>query len=226
MDVVARRCEFVTGRSADHGGAGDSGVLTAFGVFQGMRAAAKHRWGSPELTGLRVGVAGVGKVGRRLVGHLVADGADVIVSDVDPEAVRRLREAHPEIDAAPDTAGLLTAGIDVFAPCALGGVLTEDVARRLTAAIVCGGANNQLASDGVAKLLHDRGVLYAPDYVVNAGGVIQVADEIHGFDMDRARAKAAGIFDTTLRIFEQADRDGVPPSEAADRLAEQRMQIG
>ena len=111
----------------------------------------------------------------------------------------------------------------MYAPCALGGALNDDSVPALTATIVCGAANNQLAHPGVEKDLADRGILYAPDYVVNAGGVIQVADELHGFDFERARGKATNIFDTTLAIFERAAADGIPPAAAADRLAEQRM---
>ncbi|MGI8799272.1 MAG: Leu/Phe/Val dehydrogenase [Pseudonocardia sp.] len=223
MDIVAQACQYVTGRSPGNGGAGDSGLLTAFGVFQGMRAGAAHLWGSTSLAGRRVGIAGVGKVGRRLVEHLLDDGAAVVVSDVNAAAVGAVRTAHPEVHAVADTAALVSAQIDVYSPCAMGAALDDAVVEVLAAKVVCGGANNQLAHPGVAKLLHDRGILYAPDYVVNAGGVIQVAEEIGGFDLDRAQAKAARIFDTTTAVFEQAELDGVPPSIAADRLAEQRM---
>ncbi|QKW20905.1 Glu/Leu/Phe/Val dehydrogenase [Kitasatospora sp. NA04385] len=226
MDVVARETSFVTGRSPEHGGAGDSSVLTAFGVFQGMRASARARWGRPTLSGRRVGVAGVGKVGHHLVGHLVEDGATVVVTDVSEAAVNRVRAAHPEVEVVADTAALLNASLDVYAPCALGGALTDDTVAVLGAAgtsVVCGAANNQLAHPGVEKDLADRGILYAPDYLVNSGGVIQVADEIEGFDFDRAKKKATRIFDTTLEIFTRAAADGVPPAVAADRLAEKRM---
>lgn len=223
MDVIARECDYVTGRTLAHGGAGDSSILTAFGVFQGMRAAAEHTWGDPTLRGRRVGVEGVGKVGRRLVDHLVTDGADVIITDVSEVAIDRVRAEHPEIEAVDGHAALAGAEIDVYAPCALGGALDDATVEALQAKIVCGGANNQLAHAGIEKQLADRGVLYAPDYVVNSGGVIQVADEIEGFDFDRARQKATGIFDTTRRIFRIAADEGVPPAVAADRLAERRM---
>ncbi|WP_042407895.1 Glu/Leu/Phe/Val dehydrogenase dimerization domain-containing protein [Streptacidiphilus carbonis] len=223
MDVVARECDYVTGRSPEHGGAGDSSVLTAFGVFQGMRASAQHRWGSPSLEGRRVGVAGIGKVGHHLVRHLVEEGAHVVVTDVRAGAVDRVRADHPGVEPAADTAALIRADLDVYAPCALGGALNDTTVPVLTAGIVCGAANNQLAHPGVEKDLADRGILYAPDYVVNAGGVIQVADEIDGFVFERARAKAAKIFDTTLEIFDRARADGVPPAVSADRLAERRM---
>ncbi|GAB2776241.1 Leu/Phe/Val dehydrogenase [Streptomyces daliensis] len=224
MDVISRECRWTTGRSPANGGAGDSSVLTAYGVFQGMRASAQHLWGAPTLRGRTVGIAGVGKVGHLLVGHLLEDGARVVITDVRPESVARVRAAHPEVLVAPDTAALIrTEGMDMYAPCALGGALDDDTVPALTAKAVCGAANNQLAHPGVEKDLADRGILYAPDYVVNAGGVIQVADELQGFDFARAKAKAGKIFDTTAEIFRRADADGVPPAAAADRIAEQRI---
>ncbi|MEW1644606.1 Glu/Leu/Phe/Val dehydrogenase dimerization domain-containing protein [Streptomyces sp. NPDC091219] len=225
MDVVARECRWTTGRSPENGGAGDSSVLTAFGVFQGMRASARHLWGDASLHGRKVGVAGVGKVGHHLVQHLRDEGAEVVITDVREESVRRILDKHPTgVTAVADTEALIRVeGLDVYAPCALGGALNDDTVPVLTAKVVCGAANNQLAHPGVEKDLADRGILYAPDYVVNAGGVIQVADELHGFDFDRCKAKAAKIFDTTLAIFARAKEDGIPPAAAADRIAEQRM---
>jgi valine dehydrogenase (NAD+) len=223
MDVVARECDFVTGRTTAQGGAGDSSVLTAYGVFQGMRAAAEVTWGVPSLAGRTVGVAGVGKVGHHLVEHLLDDGARVVVTDVSPDAVLRVTDAHPEVSAVATADALVAEDLDVYAPCALGGALTDEVVAVLRARVVCGAANNQLAHDGVEKLLADAGVLYAPDYCVNAGGLIQVADELVGFDFDRARERAGGIFETTGEVFRIADSEGVPPSIAADRIAERRM---
>ncbi|MFF7330684.1 Glu/Leu/Phe/Val dehydrogenase dimerization domain-containing protein [Streptomyces sp. NPDC008150] len=224
MDVVARECRWTTGRSPENGGAGDSSVLTAFGVYQGMRASAEHLWGDPSLRDRTVGIAGVGKVGHHLVEHLLADGARVVITDVRQDAVRRVADAHPGVRVVADTESLIRVeGLDIYAPCALGGALDDTTVPVLTAKVVCGAANNQLAHPGVEKDLADRGILYAPDYVVNAGGVIQVADELHGFDFERCRAKAARIYDTTLEIFARAKQDGVPPAAAADRIAEQRM---
>ena len=222
MDVIARESAYVTGRSPAHGGAGDSSILTAYGVFQGMRAAAQVAWGSATLKGRRVGVAGVGKVGHHLVEHLLEDGASIVVADVNRDAVDRVRLLRPEVDVV-DPDALVTQSMDVYAPCALGGALSDDVVGELQAKVVCGAANNQLAHPGIEKQLEDRGVVYAPDYVVNSGGLIQVADEIEGFSEARARAKATEIFDTTLRIFRLAADEGVPPAVAADRLAERRM---
>lgn len=226
MDVVARECAHVTGRSPAEGGAGDSSVLTAYGVFQAMRACAERLWGSTSLSGRRVGISGVGKVGAKLAGLLLDDGASVVVTDVAEPAVESLRTTQPAVEVADDTDALLRSGIDVFSPCALGGALddhTVDVLINGDVSAVCGAANNQLEHAGIEKTLDNAGVLYAPDYVVNAGGVIQVADELHGFSFDRAQNKAAGIFDTTREIFAVAGNDGVPPALAADRIAQRRI---
>ncbi|WP_256642510.1 Leu/Phe/Val dehydrogenase [Streptomyces murinus] len=224
MDVVARECRWTTGRSPENGGAGDSSVLTSFGVYQSMRACAQHLWGDPSLRDRTVGVAGVGKVGHHLVRHLLDEGAKVVITDVRPDAVQRILDEHEGVTAVADTDALIRLeGLDIYAPCALGGALNDATVPVLTAKVVCGAANNQLAHPGVEKDLADRGILYAPDYVVNAGGVIQVADELHGFDFERCKAKATRIFDTTLAIFARAKEDGIPPAAAADRIAEQRM---
>jgi len=228
MDVVARECRFVTGRSPENGGAGDSSILTAFGVYQGMRACAQDRWGEPNLGGRRVGIAGVGKVGRHLIEHLTEDGAQIVVTDVNPAALDWVRDKFPGVRVVDGTDELIDTELDVYAPCALGGALDDAVIERLSASVVCGAANNQLAHPGVDKALADRGVLYAPDYLVNAGGVIQVGDEAAhlregGFSFERARARAERIFDTTLEILRRSKADGVPPAATADRLAEERM---
>ena len=228
MDLVSRECRYVTGRSPENGGAGDSSILTAFGVYQAMRACAQDRWGEPRLTGRRVGIAGVGKVGRHLIEHLTGDGAEIAVTDVNPAALDWVRENFPAVRVLGSTEELIAAELDVYAPCALGGALDDEVVGRLTASVVCGAANNQLAHPGIDKALADRGVLYAPDYLVNAGGVIQVGDEAAhlesgGFSFDRARARAARIYDTTLEILRRSKADGVPPAATADALAEERM---
>jgi valine dehydrogenase (NAD+) len=223
MDIIARESRYVTGRTTAHGGAGDSSVLTALGVMHGMRAAVQHAWGNSSLRGRTVGVEGVGKVGHRLVSHLIEAGAEVVICDVSANAVEAVRARHPQVRAVRDVGALVAEPLDILAPCAMGGTLTEELVTTLDARIVCGSANNQLAHHGIEKLLADRGILYAPDYVVNSGGVIQVADELAGFNFDRARAATEQIFTTTAKLLAIADADGVPPSVAADRLAERRM---
>jgi valine dehydrogenase (NAD+) len=229
MDLVSETTRFATGRSEARGGAGDSSVLTAYGVFQGMRACAQEVWGEPTLRGRTVGIAGVGKVGRLLAGHLLDDGATVVVTDVSERAVMALQEAHPGIVAVPDTGTLVRSDLDVYAPCALGGALDDETVRALRAEVVCGAANNQLADegeDGTARLLMERGITYAPDFLVNAGGVIQVSDELHGFDFERAKKGAAAIFEHTLTVLRTATERGISPAAAADHVAEQRMAAG
>ncbi len=226
MDIVGRESSFVTGRTVPNGGAGDSSVLTALGVFAGLRAAAEHVWGSTSVAGRTVAVEGAGKVGHRLVDHLVTDGARVIVYDTSHAAIERVRAQHPEVNVAESRDELLRGPLDVYSPCALGGAVDDGTVDALAAngtKIICGGANNQLAHAGVEKMLADLGIVYAPDYLVNAGGVIQVADELHGFSFDRARARAEQILSTTRQILRSADADGVPPAVAADRLAERRI---
>jgi valine dehydrogenase (NAD+) len=223
MDVIARESRYVTGRTVSHGGAGDSSVLTAYGVFEGMRAAALVAWGRPSLQGRCVGVAGVGKVGHHLVRHLVEDGAEVVVTDVDPVKVAAVERQHPTVRSVASTQELVGEPLDVYAPCALGGAVDATVLEQLKARVVCGGANNQLADPSLDKALADRGIVYAPDFVVNAGGLVQVADEREGFDFERARARVSRIHDVTLEVLREAQRDGVPPGTVAERRAQRRI---
>jgi valine dehydrogenase (NAD+) len=226
MDIVSETTRFATGRSEAKGGAGDSSILTAYGVFQGQRACAQHLWSEASLKGRTVGIAGVGKVGRILAGHLLEDGARVVVTDVNEQAVADLLALHPEVETVPDTAALVRSDIDIYAPCALGGALDDATVEALTATVVCGGANNQLVTEGpggTADRLRERGITYAPDFLVNAGGVIQVSDELHGFDFERAKKGAAAIFDHTLEVLQTADARGTTPAAAADHIAEERM---
>ncbi len=230
MDIVGKETRFATGRSEANGGAGDSSVLTAYGVFQGMRASAAHVWDKPSLAGKTVGIAGVGKVGRLLAAQLLADGARVVVTDVNGAALDALLEEHREIDVVDDVTALVRTELDVYAPCALGGALDDATVQVLSAKVVCGAANNQLVTegpDGTAEALMARGITYAPDFLVNAGGVIQVGDELHGFDFARARQRTTGIYDATAAVLRVAAEQGISPAEAADHMAEARMaQVG
>ena len=198
MDIVARECDFVTGRTVEHGGAGDSSVLTAFGVFQGMRAAAEIAWGSPTLH------RAAGRRRRRRQGRAPPRRAPARRRrrGRDHRRLRAGRRAGPQPPPArsrwsrtPRT--LVASDIDVYAPCALGDAINDETVQILKARIVCGAANNQLAHPGIEDVLESRGILYAPDYCVNAGGLVQVADELEGFSFDRAKARASTIYDTT-----------------------------
>src|SRR5690625_1326007 len=228
MDMLARESRWVTGRSPAEGGAGDSSVLTAYGVFQGMRACAEVRWGQASLRGRRVGISGVGKVGSKLAAHLLEDGAEVVVTDISPEAVSTVTDDLPRVEVAPDQDQLLRSKIDILSPCALGHMIDDDVVAGLaqdgTCQVICGAANNQLATPDMAEKVDAAGILYAPDYLVNCGGVIQVADELHGYSESRARNRAQQIQDTTAAVLSRAMREGVTPDAAANRLAEQRVE--
>ncbi|MBF6210160.1 Glu/Leu/Phe/Val dehydrogenase [Nocardia puris] len=220
LDIIGEVTNHVVGRSARTGGSGDSAPMTALGVFQSMRAAADSIWRAPSLAGRTVGVEGLGKVGTELVALLHADGARIVVADVDPDAVRRVRDRFPDVSVA---AHVLGADLDVYAPCALGGTLTTDTASTLTARIVCGAANNQLWTPDVEQILTDRGVVWVPDYVANAGGLIQVAGELRRASAERIRTEVDAIYDTVSSLLEQSRTESILPGRAADRIAEERI---
>lgn len=223
MDVIGQTCRWTTGRSPEHGGVGDSGILTALGVLRGMQACALHAFGSDDLSGRLVGVVGAGKVGGRLVGHLARAGARVAVLEPSATARQAVRAEGPDVELVDSLDDLLRLPLDVLSPNALGGLLTADLAARLDVPVVCGGANNQLDDEAVADVLAARGVLYAPDFMVNCGGVIQVAEELAGGDLARARERTEAVFDTTADVLDRAARSSLTPLAAAMGLAEERI---
>lgn len=223
MDTIGEVCRWTTGRSPENGGVGDSGILTAFGIFEGLRASAEVIWGSTDLSDRLVGVVGVGKVGGRLVGHLMDAGARVVAIDPSGPARQAVSDAHSEVRFVDSVDSLLAEPLDVLSPNAMGGFLTAERAARVPARLVCGGANNQLATPDVADLLAERGIVYAPDFMVNCGGVIQVAEELVGCDLDRARARTARVFQTTQRVLERAATEAITPVAAAEREAMDRV---
>lgn len=223
MAVIARETRWVTGMDVAHGGSGDSGVTTAFGVHIALRAVAEHLWGSADLSARHIAVQGLGKVGSRLVEHLTTEGAKVTVADVDEGSVARVADAHPVEVVEPDL--ILDVDADILSPNALGAVLVENSIPRLQVRAVCGGANNQLGEVEDAARLAEAGILYAPDYVVNAGGLIQVTDELApgGYSAERAQRKAEGIGATLMEIFALAEDEGLTTEMAAERVAERRI---
>ncbi|MEA2712641.1 MAG: leucine dehydrogenase [Gemmatimonadales bacterium] len=200
---------------------GDPSPVTAYGVYVGMKAAARFRWGSDRLAGKTVAVQGAGKVAYHLMQHLHAEGSNLIVTDIDEEKVKRAVQEFGARPVPPDA--IYDQDADIFSPNALGAVINDDTLPRLKVEIIAGGANNQLAEDRHGDLLEKRGILYAPDYVINGGGVINVYGELHRWPVERAKKKAGEIFETLLRIFNMAKRDKTPTYEAADRLAQQRI---
>jgi valine dehydrogenase (NAD+) len=224
MDLIAEETSFVTGTSPERGGSGDPSPATAWGVYWAIKAAAAHRWGSADLAERRVTVLGVGKVGRALVDHLVEAGARVTIADTSADAEVSVTTAHPGV-AVVNPADALSTRADVVAPCALGGLLDRLSIPALATQIICGAANNQLATEDDARRLAEAGVLYVPDFVANAGGVINIADEAApgGYDRERAFARAAGIGDNVARVLARSDSEGITTEAAAHRLVEDRL---
>lgn len=221
MEVIHHETRWVTGVSPALGGGGDPSPVTASGVLQGMKAAAQHKWGDDSLKGKSVAIQGLGSVGSYLAKYLKEEGAKTFGADIDAEATAQARsELGVEIVPAHE---ILEVECDVLAPCALGAVLNDDTIPRLRCQIVAGGANNQLADDRHGQDLHDRGILYAPDFVGNAGGLINVYNELVGYNREVALRMARGIYANMLRVFEISRSQSIPTHKAADRLAEERI---
>lgn len=221
VDIIGRRTEHVGTRTPARGGSGDSGPLTAFGVFQAMRAAASHVWGAPHLEGRCVGVEGLGKVGFHLARLLVDGGAHVLASDLSPAARDRVQAELPDVRLVDDVSS--HHDLDVYAPCALGATLSISSARSLRAEVVCGAANNQLVTPDVEDELVARGITWVPDYVASAGGLIQGVVEKDGGDELVARQRVARVFETVDSILSTAERDRTTPGRAAQQLAQMRL---
>ncbi|HEY1937119.1 MAG TPA: Glu/Leu/Phe/Val dehydrogenase [Candidatus Angelobacter sp.] len=218
MEYILQETSHVAGLQ---GRSGDPSPHTARGVFRAMQAAARQKWGSDDLSGRAVAIQGCGHVGYFLAGELARAGARLLVTDVDQTKVNRVVEDHGATAAGTDE--IYSASTDVFAPCALGGVLNDQTIPQLKVSLVVGGANNQLLEPRHGDLLQQRGILYAPDYAVNAGGVINgCCREMLGWDVPKTLAKTDAIYDTLLTIFEMAERERIPTYQAADRLAEER----
>ena len=221
MDVIGEVTPHVTGVDPERGGSGDPSPATALGVFEAMRAVALHLWGEAALDGRRVTVSGVGKVGSDLCRQLVTAGAAVTIADVNDAAIARLTGEFPAIDVMPVEKAHMTE-CDIYSPCALGAVLNATTIAELRCAAVVGAANNQLAVPEDANRLREAGVTYAPDFIVNAGGVINIAEELHGYDRERAMRNVRRIHDTTLAVLRRAEYESVTTEVAAERLAEER----
>lgn len=222
MDAIAEVTPWVTGVSESLGGSGDPSPVTAFGVLCSMRAALHAHVGRSTLRGKRVMVQGAGHVGAHLAHLLAAEGAEVLVADLDPERAARL--AADTGATVVDAAHALTTWCDVLAPCALGGVLTEQIAPVLRCRVIVGAANNQLADRAADHAIARRGILVVPDFVASAGGIVNIAQEFTGYDRDRAMAETARIEDTTARVIESARHHGLTPTEAALAMARRRIE--
>ena len=222
MEWIRMETQYVTGI---YGGSGDPSPVTAFGTYRGIKAAAKAKYGDDSVAGKTVAVQGLGHVGSYLCGMLHEEGAKLVVTDIDKDRVAHAKDQFGAKTVAPDE--IYDVKAEVFAPCALGAIINDKTLPKLKFEIIAGAANNVLAEPRHGDELHAKGILYAPDYVINAGGLINVYGELNGWSSDRAKRKAGEIYDTLIQLFELADQEGIPTWVAADRLAERRIeQIG
>jgi leucine dehydrogenase len=222
MDYVKMETDYVTGVA---GKSGDPSPVTAYGTYRGIKACANEKYGSDSLNGMTIAVQGAGHVGYHLCRLLAGEGAQVFVTDIDEERVRKAVKDCSARAVAPDD----IYGVDaqVFAPCALGAIINDDTIAEFQFEIIAGAANNQLAQERHGDILHKRGILYAPDYVINAGGLINVYGELNDWTPEQAKRKAGEIYDTLMQIFELAKEHEIPTYQAADRVAERRIeQVG
>ncbi|MFC7060568.1 branched-chain amino acid dehydrogenase [Halobacillus seohaensis] len=222
MDLIHEETDYVTGISPAFGSSGDPSPITAYGVYRGMKAAAKEGFGDDSLEGKTVAVQGVGNVAFTLCRHLHEEGAHLIVTDINEEAVQ---QAVDEFGAkAVGTEEIYSVDCDIYAPCALGATINDETIPQLKAKVIAGAANNQLKETKHGDILHEKGVVYTPDYVINAGGVINVADELNGYNEERAMKRVETIYDNVTEVFNISRRDNIPTYKAADRMAEERIE--
>lgn len=221
MDYIHMETDFVTGISPEFGSSGNPSPMTAYGLYTGMKAAAKEAYGSDVLKGKTVAVQGVGNVAYRLCEHLHKEGANLIVTDINEESVQRAVDAFGAKAVGPDE--IYDVDCDIYSPCALGATINDDTIPRLKAKVIAGSANNQLKADEHGDVLHKKGILFTPDYVLNSGGVINVADELNGYNKDRALKNIDTIYHNLIKIFAISKRDNIPTHVAADRMAEERI---
>lgn len=218
MTIIAEETDYVTGLP---GTSGDPSPVTAFGVWRGMKAAADEVFGSPDLQGRVVAIQGLGHVGYHLAKHISEEGGKLIVTDIDKERVNLVVKDFGAEAVKPDE--IYGVDCDIFAPCALGAVINDNTISRLKCQIVAGAANNVLAEERHGDILEEKGIFYAPDYVINAGGVINVYEELQGYNHERALNKASKIYDNIKKVIEISKRDNIPTYKAADIMAEERI---
>lgn len=223
MEYAYMETKHVTGIPPALGGSGDPSPVTAFGVYMGMKASAKERWGNDSLSGKKVLVQGVGNVGSHLVDHLVKEGAKIFIADIYEDRINAVKTKHATVEVVSGD-GIYDLDIDIYAPCALGATVNNDTLSRLKCSIICGAANNQLADETVhGKIVMEKGILYAPDFVVNAGGLINVYSEVARYGREYSLTQAEGIYNTTAGIFAMSKKENIPTYMAANRTAEARI---
>lgn len=221
MNVIHDRTDHVLGYASEAGGSGDPSPVTAYGVRRGIEAAVEYRYDRRDIEGVHVAIQGVGTVGYHLAKELHELGAELTVTDVDSASAKRCADEFGADIVAPEA--IFDVECDVFSPCALGAVLDDDTVPRLECDIVAGAANNQLAAPRHGSMLLERDILYAPDYAINAGGLINVSQEYAGYDRDEAMRKTSGIYETMLEIFERADTENISPAIVANHIVEEML---
>lgn len=226
MEFVRMETKYVTGISKALGGSGDPSPVTAYGVYVGMKACAKEKWGSDSLRGRKIAVQGAGNVARYLCEHLYSEGADLYITDIVDEKVKRVLETVKAHVVKPEE--IYETDAEIFAPTALGGIVNDETIPQLNCEIIAGGANNQLEDeDKHGQMLLDKNILYAPDYVINSGGLINVANELEGYRQDRAMKQAEGIYDIVKKVFALSKEQNIATHLASNKLADERLyQIG
>lgn len=221
MDIIYEETNYVTGISPTFGSSGNPSPVTAYGVYLGMKAASKEAFGTDSLKGKRIAVQGLGNVAYTLCEYLHKEGAELVVTDINKKAVEKVVNAFQATPVEPND--IYKQDVDIFSPCALGAVINDETIPQLKAKVIAGSANNQLKESVHGQILHEKGIVYAPDYVINAGGVINVADELHGYNRERAMKKVETIYDSLTKIFEISKEENIPTYLAANRLAEERI---
>jgi leucine dehydrogenase len=222
MDLIHEETNYVTGISPAFGSSGNPSPVTAYGVYRGMKAAAKEAFGTDSLEGKTIAVQGVGNVAFNMCRHLHEEGAKLIVTDINKEAVQRAVDEFGAKAVGLDE--IYSVECDIFAPCALGAIINDETIPQLKAKVIAGAANNQFKEARHGDIVHEMGIVYAPDYVINAGGVINVADELYGYNQERAMKKVEQVYNNVERVIEIAKRDNIPTYVAADRMAEERIE--
>ena len=224
MDLIRENTKFVTGVSIEKGGSGNPSPVTAYGVYMGMKAAAKYKFGTDILEGKKILVQGIGHVGETLVDYLTAEGAKVIISDINEVRLQEIGNKYgAKIYFGDD---LYSADVDIYAPCALGATINNDTIRRIKAKVIAGAANNQLSNENIhGAILKEMGIAYAPDFLINAGGIINVYSELVGYDNAESMRKTENIYNTTLEIFDYADVNNITTHQAALTIAQNRIDL-
>lgn len=222
MEYISYETKYVTGKPEHLGGSGNPSPVTAYGVYCGMKGSAEFLWGSDSLSGRSVLVQGVGHVGETLVKYLTEEGAEVKIFDLGADRVTEIAAKYGATPVSSDQ--VYSAEVDIYAPCALGATLNDETIPQLKCSIVAGAANNQLANEGKhGQMLVDRGIVYAPDFLINAGGLINVYSEIEGYGPEESMAKTANIKNTTIQILEKAKAEKITPQHAAIKAAQERI---